>query len=366
MNKNIIAAAVLAASAGTASAQGGVPPPSAVTIYGIVDAGWVRETGGAAGIVNKLTSGVGAYSRLGFRGTEDLGGGLSAFFTLEAGFRVDTGELDTPNTLFQRQAFVGLKSPGGQLTLGRQYTPLHQALTQVADPFATGYAAGSKNLFPDFGTNIRTSNTVQYTSPVFEGITGELAYAFGEQPGSNKAGHQLGAAIGYSNGPLNVRLAYNNKNNDVVPAPGVTPVTRTVARNTLLAANYDFKVVKAYFAVQVDKGFNSAPLGNNSNPFGGVPPRPSFDGREFLLGLSAPVGPGTLLASAQHKNDKTPFNQDANAWGVGYLYTLSKRTLLYAVYGTVDNQNGAGYTVNNNTEAGTGDRAINLGVRHSF
>jgi predicted porin len=362
MNKTILPAVMLAASAGIASAQSGV------TIYGIVDAGLVRESGGAAGAVTKITSGVGSYSRLGFRGSEDLGGGLSALFTLESGFRVDTGELDASSTLFNRQAFVGLKSNTlGTLTLGRQYTPWHQALAQVGDPWGTGYAGGSKNLFPDFGSNVRTSNTVLYSSPVTSGFSGDIAYSPGEQPGSSKAGRQMGASVGYSNGPLNVRVAYNNKNSDVAPAPGVTPLSRGVGTNRLLAANYDFGVVKAYFAYSVDKGFNSSPLGNTGNPFGSiVPPTPSIDGNEILLGLSAPVGTGTLLASVMRKNDKTSLNQDSRGWGIGYLYPLSKRTSLYTAYGAVNNKNGAGYTVANNTEAGSGDRAFNLGIRHAF
>lgn len=360
MKQTILAAAILAASASGASAQSGV------TIYGIVDAGYVRESGGALGTVNKITSGVGSYSRLGFRGTEDLGRGMTALFQLESGFRVDTGEQDTAGSLFNRQAFVGLKTRAGTFTLGRQYTPWHQALRQVGDPWGTGYAGGSKNLFPDFGSNVRTSNTVQYSAPTIMGFTGDLAYSTGEQAGDNKAGRQVGFAVGYSQGPLNVRVAYNNKNSDVAPAPNVTPVSRSIGTNKLLAANYDFGVVKAYFAYSKDKGFNSASFGNNSNPFGGVPPTPSTDSNEYLVGLTAPLVGGTVLASYMRKNDKTFFNQDARSWGVGYQYPLSKRTSVYTAYGVVNNNNGAGYTVANNTEAGTGDRAFNLGVRHSF
>lgn len=361
MNKSIMAAAILAASAGVASAQSGV------TIYGIVDAGYVRESGGAAGTVHKLTSGVGSASRLGFRGNEDLGGGLSAIFTLESGVKIDTGELDATNTLFNRQAFVGLKSNFGTLTIGRQYTPWHQALAQVGDPWGTGYAGGSKNLFPDYGSNIRTSNTLLYSAPETMGFTGDLAYSAGEQPGSAKAGRQVGFSVGYANGPLNVRVAYNNKNSDVAAAPGVTPISRSIGTNKMIVANYDFRVVKAYFAYSKDKGFNSAPLGNTTNPFGYVlPPTASLDSNEYLLGVTAPLGGGTVLASYMRKNDKTAFNQDARSWGVGYQYPLSKRTSLYTAYGSINNKNGAGYTVANNTEAGSGDRAFNLGVRHTF
>lgn len=360
MNQKVIAAAVLACCATGASAQ------SAVTIYGIADAAFVGERGGVAGNGNKIVGGAASASRIGFRGNEDLGNGMTALFTLETGVRLDTGALDAANTLFNRQAFVGLKTRAGTVTLGRQYTPWHNTLAQVADPFATGYAGTSKNLFPDSGTNVRTSNTIVYSAPATAGFTGQLAYSLGEQAGSSKAGRQVGAAVGYSAGPLNVSLAYNNKNNQVAAAPGVPPVNRGSGRNTMLAANYDFKVVRVYAAFNVDKGFNSAPLPNTGNPFGGVAPTASIDGNEILLGLSAPVGTGTVLASMMRKDDKTAFNQDARAWGIGYLYPLSKRTNVYTAYGKVNNRNGAGYTVNNNSETGTGDSAFNLGLRHSF
>ena len=360
MNKTLIATAALALVAGAATAQ------SNVTFYGIVDAGLLYESGGVAGSVTKVNSGLGSASRFGFRGTEDLGGGMSAVFTLENGTKIDTGEVDVAGTMFNRQAWVGLKGKAGMVTLGRQYTPWHQALAQVGDPFSTGYAGGSKNVFPDFGANVRTSNTVMYTSPTISGFTGDIAYAFGEQAGDSKAGRNIGASLGYVQGPLNVRVAYNHKNSDVAAAPGVTPVVRGNASNKLIAANYDFKVVKAYFAFSADKGFNAAPLGNTNNPYGGVRPTASTDGNEVLLGLVAPVGPGRVIATLMRKDDKTSFNQDARSYGIGYLYELSKRSTIYTVYGRTINRNGAGYTVANNTDAGTGDTAFNLGIRHTF
>ncbi|MBD8528464.1 MULTISPECIES: porin [unclassified Massilia] len=360
MKKTLIAAAALALAAGAVHAQ------TTVTIYGIADAGFLRESGGSAGTVNKIGSGMGSYSRIGFRGSEDLGGGMTAVFTLENGHRLDTGEVDSAGSMFNRQAWVGIKGKAGMVSFGRQYTPWHQALAQVGDPFSTGYAGGSKNVFPDFGANVRTSNTVMYTSPTIKGFTGDVAYAFGEQSGSSVAGRNMGASIGYANGPLNLRLAYNHKNSDVAAAPGVTPSVRGNASNKLLAANYDFKVVKAYLAVSIDKGFNAAPLGNNNNPYGFRRPTASTDGNEVLLGVVAPIGPGNVIATLMRKDDRTSFDQDARSWGIGYLYALSKRSTIYTVYGHTVNKNGAGYTVANNTDAGTGDRAFNLGVRHTF
>lgn len=100
--------------------------------------------------------------------------------------------------------------------------------------------------------------------------------------------------------------------------------------------------------------------------YGGVPATPSTDSNEALLGLTAPLGNGMLMFSVMHKNDKTAFNQDTSAWGIGYLYNLSRRTGLYAAYAHIDNRNGAGYTIANNSEPGTGSTGYKLGIRHSF
>ncbi|MFC5462686.1 porin [Massilia niabensis] len=346
------AALILAGAAGTAQAQ------TNVAIYGLVDAAIVGERGGSGGKVTKLTSGASAASRIGFRGTETIGNGLSAFFTLEAGTKIDTGEIDAAGTIFNRQALVGLKGSFGAVALGRQYTPYHNTLVKVIDPFSTGYAGTAKNLFPHFGSNIRTSNTITWASPTVSGIDMELAYSAGEQT-SSSAGRQFGSAVGYAMGPLALRLAYNNKNTTVAGA-------NATGRNILLGANYNFGPVKVHAGYGADKGVGSAPLGNPNNPYGGVRPTPSLDGRELLLGFSAPVGAGTLLFSVMHKDDRTAFDQDASSWGVGYLHALSKRTGLYAAYAHINNRNGAGYTVANNTEAGTGHTGYNLGVRHTF
>ncbi len=354
------AALILAVGTATAHAQ------SSVSMYGIIDAAIVGENGGANGHVTKLTSGAASASRIGFRGTEDLGNGLSAYFTLENGTKIDTGEVDAAGTIFNRQAFVGLKSKDfGAVALGRQYTPYHTTLVNIVDPFNTGTAATSKNLFPDFGSNIRTSNTITYASPRVHGVDAELAYSFGEQSDAS-AGRQFGGAIGYTEGPLAVRLAYNSKNSDVAAVGTTAAVKHDLGRNLLLGANYNFGWIKVHAGYGIDKGFNSTPLGNANNPYGGVKPTPSTDGREVLLGFSAPVGPGILMFTAMRKDDRTSFNQDASSWGVGYFYGLSKRTSLYTAYGHINNKNGAGYTVANNTEAGRGNTGYNLGIRHTF
>ena len=354
MKKTLITLAVLAAATGVAQAQ------SSVVIYGTVDAGFVSERGGVNGNVNKLDSGVASASRIGFKGTEDLGSGLSALFVLETGFNVDNGTQDKAGSIFNRQAYVGLSSKTtGTLTLGRQYTPWYNTLSKVADPFAAGYAGSAKNLFT---SNTRTSNTVLYTSPNFNGFDADVAYTFGEKAESNKIGRQIGASVGYSNGPLNARLAYNTTSNDTATTESGS------ARNWLAAANYDFAVAKAYVAYGANKGQNSAIRNNgNVNAFDYTSARFSTDSATALIGATVPVGAaGTVMASVIHVNDKNAANADANQFAVGYSYALSKRTSTYASYAKISNKNNAGYTVGNNSNVGTGDKAFNVGVRHSF
>jgi predicted porin len=161
MMKTILCAGALAALCMDAGAADG----SSVNVYGLVDVALVRETGGSAGDVTKITSGVGAGSRLGFKGREDLGGGLAAVFLLESGFQADTGALGQGGLLFGRQAYAGLQGGFGTLTAGRQYTP--QYLTVVmADPFGSGYAGDTKNLMAPTGNSAsRMDNSLKYVSP---------------------------------------------------------------------------------------------------------------------------------------------------------------------------------------------------------
>ncbi|WFR80665.1 porin [Janthinobacterium rivuli] len=357
MKKTLITLAVLAAATGVAQAQ------SSVVIYGTVDAGFVSERGGKAGTVNKIDSGIASASRIGFKGTEDLGSGLSALFVLESGFKVDSGSQEG-DALFGRQAYVGLSSKtAGTVTLGRQYTPWYNTLSKVADPFAAGYSGSAKNLFPAATT--RTSNTVLYTSPNFGGFDADVAYSAGnngqESLVSSKIGRQMGASAGYTNGPLNARVAYNATSNEAT--------AQGSARNWLVAANYDFTVVKAYAAYGVNKGANSSLRNNGNVDFYNTASRGGFsdDSTTALIGATVPVGPaGTVMASVIHVNDKSGINADANQFALGYSYALSKRTSTYASYAKISNKNNAGYTVGNNSNVGSGDQAFNVGVRHSF
>jgi predicted porin len=336
--KKAVLAVIIGAGAGACAAQ------SNVTVYGLADLGVVSERGGAAGSVVKLSSGIANGSRLGFKGSEDLGGGLSALFTLEAGILADTGASAQGGLLFGRQAFVGLAGAMGTVRLGRQYTFIDQSLGAL-DPFYLGFAGRMSNVFTA-GYVSRVDNSITYSSPVRGGFSGELAYGAGEVPGDASAKRYAGAAATYHNGPLYMRLAHQDSN--TLSAAKVAGQ----ARNTVLGATYDLGVVKAHAAYAVSKSEVGAAT--------------TLDSADLMLGATVPFGPHRILASYVRRDDKRAGNGDAGQIGVGYTYALSKRTTLYAAYAHIDNKNGAAYVVGNATEAGSGDQACNLGLRHTF
>lgn len=342
MKKSLMALACASAFAASANAQ------STLTTYGIVDMGFVAESGGTAGSLDKITSGAQSGTRLGFKGTEDLGNNMKALFVLETGIAADQGGFNQ-GAGFARQSFIGLQNDAGTLTLGRQYTPFFLALNGVADPFASGLAGNAQNLIPHSG--IRMNNAVKYASPIFSGVSAEVAYGFGENTaGNDRTGRNIGGSIGYSDGALNVRLAYHRANDTPALATTINNLTDT---STMLAANYNFEVAKVFAAYSDNDQQNTATgLGKS---------------RDFLIGVTVPYGNHTFIASYINKDGRSASNLDANQFGLGYTYALSKRTNLYAAWATIDNKRGGvTYKVGNNSETGSGDRAFNLGVRHTF
>jgi predicted porin len=357
MKKSFLVMLALAGASDVVYAQ------SSVTIYGVVDEALVYERNAVANAANtaagiargssiaKLTSGVYAGSRIGFKGSEDLGGGLAAIFTLESGFQADTGAMGQGGLLFGRQSFVGLTDARlGTVKVGRQYTSFDSA-TSGSDPFNKGTAGSIGNLFGATyvaNTNAyytsRVNNDVVYALPNINGVTGDVAYGFGEVAGSTASSRYAGASLGYENGPLWLRAAHNNTNN--ATATGA-------AKNTMLGAVYNFGVFKLHGALSVNKTTAASAT--------------TVDSRDYMVGVTVPFGGvQKILASYIKKKDRLADGKDASQIGVGYVYSLSKRTDLYTAYAHIVNKNGAGYTVGSSIESGTGTSAFNLGVRHMF
>ncbi len=330
-----VAAAVTTAIAAIA-APGIASAQSSVTVYGVADAGLVRESGGPAGSLTNVSSGVASGSRLGFKGKEDLGGGLSAFFQLENGLNLDNGTAAQGGLLFGRQAYVGLTSAAGAVTLGRQYSPYYKVLRDVADPFCIGLAGNAGNIMV---TNTRVDNMVQYAMPQWQGLTAEVAVGMGEVAGSTERNRALSTAVYYTRDKLVVAGAWFQRKN---------ALATDQTRNALVTARYNFGPVEATVGYANNHGL----AGAHSD--------------DVVVGAIVPMGAHRFMVSYVRHDDKTSAHRDANQWALGYTYTLSKRTDLYAAYGHINNSNGAAFKVGNATESGSGNRATNLGIRHVF
>ena len=377
MRKSLIAMAALAAT-GAASAQ------SSVTVFGVADAAvsyysvksaFYNNTAALvlppaitpAGVKRSqtaLSSGANSSSRVGFRGTEDLGGGLAAGFWLEAGYNLDSGASGL--TSFNRRSTVSLSGNFGEIRLGRDYVPTYWN-ESVFDPM--GAVGVGENLIKTISGNIatargpgstiaandnaiRASNSVGYFLPRdLGGFYGQVMYALHENVKSSdlagsptSRGRYYGGRFGYANGPLDVAVAYGEStaaDTTTVTAAGVATGARfsDKLRTINLGASYDFGILK--LMGELSQVRDSA---RTTTPFGGIGRLTATDKDEYngaMIGMTVPVGPGVVKASyarVKFKNDPgTPSplfapDRDASAskLALGYVHNLSKRTALYA------------------------------------
>ncbi len=341
MKKSLLALAVLTAITGAASAQ------SSVTLYGKVDLGLVLDSGNAAGKSVRISSGVTGGSRLGFKGVEDLGGGMKAAFQLETGYCADSAA-GAPNFCTGSNQFMGRQAHGdltgafGAMSAGRQYSLGFTNLTTI-DPFGTGFAGASNNIINPSG--IRLNNSFQYTTPTMAGFAASGEIAFGEQTGNWEANRETGAAVTYASGPVYVGATFY----DVGNANG----NGAARKNYTLGGTYDFGVVKVHALAQKSTGTPTAPAA-------------SIDVLDLLGGVTVPFAGGSFMADFIHHNDRTGADNDANQLAAGFIYPLSKRTSIYTSFAKIDNRHAAAFTVGNATETGTGDKSFDFGVVHNF
>jgi len=216
MKKSLLAASLFCAFATSAFAQ------SSVTMYGVLDAGVNYASTGTtstAGDVVSLQSGISTPSRIGFKGAEDINGDLKAIFDLEAGIQLNNGQSTESGTLFNRQSWVGLTGDFGSVTVGRQFTPMYNAVYAI-DPFELGMAGNAGNMMHLGGGNWAGStlvggdtagllngggsqsqnNSLRYISHDWHGFSLEGNYGFGQQAGNTSAGTETGATVNFANG----------------------------------------------------------------------------------------------------------------------------------------------------------------------
>jgi predicted porin len=190
---------------------------SSVTLYGLIDAGFVYINNQNGHSNLETVTGQTNGSRFGVRGEEDLGGGLSAIFTLENGFDPSNGKELQNSRLFGRQSFVGLSSKSyGTVTLGRQYEAIGEWAGEIAATSLWGWLGTHPGDFDNLMSTIRTNNSIKYVSPSFSGLQVTSIFAPGGVAGDFESGRIYTAAVRYMQGPLTAMLAYDNVNNPSV------------------------------------------------------------------------------------------------------------------------------------------------------
>ncbi|OLL31234.1 porin [Burkholderia sp. SRS-W-2-2016] len=222
---------------------------SSVTLYGVIDAGLnyisnVQTGRSAAGLQGKqqysfqdgATGGI-RGSRFGLRGSEDLGGGLKAIFVLENGFSITNGTLAQGGALFGRQAYVGMQSPYGAVTLGRQY----DSVVDFIQPFLSGaawagyFGAHAGDVDNTLNTR-RINNSVKFSSVDYAGFRFSGVYSFGGVPGSVGRNQVWSAGVGYHTGSFALGAAYLNARNPNLSFYGTNPNAGTTAASNNLGS----------------------------------------------------------------------------------------------------------------------------------
>ena len=345
--KNSVAAIAMIALAGTAVAQ------SKVELFGVVDIG-VTRLSGSGNTVYGLSSGGANISRLGFRGTEDLGDGLKAGFWLEAGMDPDTGSGKAAGGgfNFNRRATVSLSGRLGELRLGRDDSAGFLS-TLIFDPFIANGVGGTMALsmlgIPGAansrgGSPIQISNAISYfLPPNLGGVYGQLQFVPDEQAGDNHQGKYEGARLGYLKGGFNGAVATGKLYGDL-------PVNNLRATNVGLS--YQFGNIKPMLLWATEK-------------------RGDLKVTATQIGVLASMGVHEFKASLGHY-DTAHSNADWNKLGLGYGYLLSKRTMLYTSVGFVKNKSGANKSIGvqglaaPGTTMGGRSNGIDVGMRHFF
>ena len=367
MKKSLIALAVLAAS-GAAMAQ------SSVTLFGRLDAavGYIDtevssnnplnvKPSQSQTVVNSSTFNTTYW---GIKGTEDLGGGLKANFNLQSNFNIDTGAIGKGQSLFERNATVGLSGGFGTVNLGRQYTPYYAIYASTA-------MIGNANLDAEtvYGAGLvqgvtRASNSIRYDSPSFSGFTVSGLVGLGENDtltsnatavppvaNTNNLGDSTDTYslnVMYKAGPLLVGYGYQQRK----LAQATVGAPQDELSYNMVGASYDFgmaKITGGYQKVEND-------LAGAANQ----------EDDEFNVGVSVPVGPATTLW-AGYADSQSDFGNgnslDSNGYTLAATYQLSKRTKLYGAYAytEIESSKDQGVTIDN-----TQTDKFAVGVVHLF
>jgi predicted porin len=358
---NVAAALLTALGASTAAAQ------SSVTIYGLLDEGLVHTTNAnAAGdSITKMPTLTGSFpSRLGFRGTEDLGGGLQALFTLEAGLLVDTGGLSQGNRLFGRQASVGLKGNFGTITLGRQ---INMTFVSMLKSDVLGPNLFSISSIDPYIPNARSDNAVGYFG-TFNNVVVGATYSTGrdsssaggpgatncpgEVAGNAKACRQVTGLLGYETPSYGINAAYDIMYGNTGAANGLTSSNNSDRRAMI---NGYFKIGEARIGGGVMDRTTRAATGLTESDL-------------YYLGVSYPLTPIVTLDTQVARRDQKHSDADVTMLVARLTCYFSKRTAVYGALGRMKNGGNSAVSLDAGGTVGAGktQNGLMTGLRHTF
>ncbi|SFI13203.1 Outer membrane protein (porin) [Collimonas sp. OK307] len=340
---------------------------SSVTVYGLVDTGLVYTTNvnAAGSSAVKMPSLTGSFpSRLGFRGTEDLGGGLQAIFTLEAGLAVDTGAMGQGNRLFGRQALVGLKGGFGTVSLGRQINMTYIA-TLKSDVLGPNlFSIGS---IDSYMPNARSDNSISYLGNFNDVVvgatysTGRDASATGgpaatncpgEVAGNAKACRQITGLIGYETKPFGLNASYDILYGNTGAAGGLTS-----------SGNSDRRVTVNGYVMVGEGKIGGGVVDRTTRAVTGL-----TESDLYYLGVSYPVTPLTTLDVQASHLDVKHRDADATLLVARLTYYLSKRTAIYGALGRMQNSGTSALALDagGTVAVGKSQNGVMTGLRHTF
>jgi predicted porin len=391
MKKTLSLMAVCGIACSTAHAQ------SSVTLYGIVDAGFRYNSNAGGKSQFAIAGGNESASRFGVTGTEDLGGGYKTVFTLESGFTTTTGAMQA-GLMFGRQAFVGVATPSGTVTLGRQYLTLSTYL----GPFSSGSDWAARGAgwgyhpagLDDVDGTERANNAIKYVSPRYRGLQFGATYSLGGIAGNATQNQMISAGVDYGNGPFKFAAAYLYVKNPNYSLFGNNATSSTTGNNFsspifsgyATAASQQVVGAGASYAIGSftvggiytnTKFFNigGTPVAGAKPPVGEIGATATFNTGEANLKYS--MTPSLQFGVAYTYTRASSYNGESGAsyqqWNLGADYSLSKRTDLYFVVlrETAGGFDSTGHravaALTSATPSATDTQnAVLLGIRHLF
>ena len=380
MKKTLAAVAVLGAFAGSALAAD-------VQLYGIVDTGlrYTHFDGDAAAAgydaVDKfeMKSGQQSGSRFGFKGTEDLGNGLTVGFILENQFNSDDGSLSDSDHFFRREASLFLEGGFGKIAMGR-IGSINNGVSSWAQfgmlsAFGTSWDYSAQMGTWAVGAGI-WDNMIAYQTPTFAGFTVYAQYGMGSNNNENESSSDRYYALGakYANGPLNLYLAVDSINYQTADLTGVNADDIDDSLTVTFGGNYDFEVVKLFAGAQYyDEAKISTAFGLlDSADYNAPTYAGKFKGWSLGVSASIPAAGGQVLVGAGYMDAKAADSQkeakddELTRWVVsaGYDYPLSKRTNVYGILTYA--QDSLDYTKTTAKDQDPTVFAAMIGLRHKF